>query len=89
MLLQLGGHGVSIAQAEKIRIVTECPLPMQVDGEPVMLQSSTITLSKKNQALMLQADETSQNTYKGLKIISCNYFLCLIGIFMDKKLFYT
>ena len=75
MFLQLGGHGVSIAQARKIRIVTESPLPMQVDGEPAMLQSSEIKISKKNQASMLVADEMSQNTFKALRSLSCNYFL--------------
>jgi diacylglycerol kinase family enzyme len=56
MFLQLGGHGDSIAQASKIRIVTECPLPMQVDGEPVMLQSCEINIEKKNQAFMVLAE---------------------------------
>lgn len=57
MFLQLGGHGDSITQASKIRIVTECPLPMQVDGEPVILQASEIIIERKNQATMLAASE--------------------------------
>ena len=49
----MGGHGDQISQAAKIRIVTEIPLPMQVDGEPVMLLPSEIIIEKKNQTFML------------------------------------
>ncbi len=70
MFLQLGGHGDSITQASKIRIVTESPLPMQVDGEPVMLQSCEITIQKKNQALMVAADENT--TVATTNSCSCN-----------------
>lgn len=57
MFLQMGGRGDQIAQASKIRIVTEIPLPMQVDGEPVMLLPCEILIEKKNQANMLLAAE--------------------------------
>lgn len=53
----MGGRGDQIAQASKIRIVTEIPLPMQVDGEPVMLLPCEILIEKKNQANMLLAAE--------------------------------
>jgi diacylglycerol kinase (ATP) len=75
MFLQLGGHGDSIAQATRLRIVTECPLPMQVDGEPVMLQSSEIIIDKKNQALMVSSDEdASIATIGALASFSCLNF---------------
>lgn len=54
MLIQLGGHGVNIAQASSVRIVTDVPLPMQVDGEPILLTQSEIIIEKKNQASMIQ-----------------------------------
>lgn len=54
MLLQMGGHGSKIAQAKTIRIVTEEPMPMQVDGEPFMLTESEIIIKIKNEALMLE-----------------------------------
>lgn len=57
MFLQMGGHGDHIAQAKKIRIVTEIPLPMQVDGEPVLLQSSEIIIEHMNQSCMVQASD--------------------------------
>jgi hypothetical protein len=53
LFLQLGIKGIPIAQASKIRISTECPLPMQVDGEPILLQASDILVEKKNQVSML------------------------------------
>ena len=53
MFLQMGGHGDHITQASKIRIVTDIPLPMQVDGEPVLLTQSEIIIEKKNQASMI------------------------------------
>lgn len=52
-------HGDHIAQASKIRIVTDIPLPMQVDGEPVLLQPSEIIIERKNQVNMIKADEPS------------------------------
>ncbi|CAF0874198.1 unnamed protein product, partial [Brachionus calyciflorus] len=57
MLLQIGVHGDHITQASKIRIVTASPLPMQVDGEPCLLQSSEIIIEHKNQASMVLASE--------------------------------
>ena len=59
MFLQMGGHGDQISQASKIRIVTEIPLPMQVDGEPVLLLPSEIIIENKNQAYMIQASDES------------------------------
>jgi hypothetical protein len=54
MLLQIGGHGDKITQAERIRIKTNKSMPMQVDGEPVLLKSSEITIKHRNHAFMIQ-----------------------------------
>ena len=72
MFLQLGGHGDSITQASKIRIVTECPLPMQVDGEPVVLQASEIIIERKNQATMLAASDDSAVLNNNTVVTSCS-----------------
>jgi hypothetical protein len=44
ILLQIGGHGDPIAQPSRVRIVTTESLPMQVDGEPFLLQPSEIII---------------------------------------------
>lgn len=53
MWLQVGAHGDTIAQASKVKIVTNSPLPMQVDGEPCMLEPSEILIDLKNQSTMI------------------------------------
>ena len=55
MFIQLGGHGYNIAQASSVRIVTSIPLPMQIDGEPILLAQSEIFIEKKNQASMISS----------------------------------
>lgn len=70
MLLQIGGHGDCITQASKVRIVTDSVLPMQVDGEPVLLQSSEIIIELKNQASMLAAGEDT------LAMVTCVQTSC-------------
>ncbi|XP_014488535.1 PREDICTED: eye-specific diacylglycerol kinase [Dinoponera quadriceps] len=52
-LLQAGGHGTSIAQCSKAKLVTTRTIPMQVDGEACRLLPATITLSLLNKATML------------------------------------
>ena len=72
MLLQIGGHGDHIAQGSKVRIVTTDALPMQVDGEPVILLPSEITIDCKNQASMIAAGEdTSATTICATTVCSC------------------
>ena len=61
MLLQIGGHGDQITQTSKVRIVTDYPLPMQVDGEPVLLTQSEIFIEKKNQASMIAVANEEQS----------------------------
>ena len=53
MFLQMGGHGDHIAQASKIRIVTDIPLPMQIDGEPVLLTQSELIIELNNKKYQL------------------------------------
>lgn len=57
----MGGHADHIAQASRIRIVTDTPLPMQVDGEPVLLTQSEILIEKKNQASMIAVANEEQS----------------------------
>jgi hypothetical protein len=55
MFLQIGRSGDKIAQASKVRLRTRQQIPMQVDGEPVLLEPSEIIIEFKNQALMIEA----------------------------------
>ena len=73
MILQMGGHGDHIAQASKIRIVTDSPLPMQVDGEPVILTQSEIIIEKKNQASMIEVVNEESSVISSLIILRWNY----------------
>lgn len=52
----MGRHGDNIAQGSRIRIVTDAILPMKVDGEPVNLLPSEITVEHRNQVNMIHAD---------------------------------
>jgi diacylglycerol kinase family enzyme len=45
--------GDCLAQAKRIRILTNAPLPMQVDGEPVILQPSEINIELLNKATVI------------------------------------
>lgn len=72
MLLQIGGHGDHIHQGSKIRIVTTDSLPMQVDGEPVILLPSEIIIENKNQASMISAnDDTNGALNSSGSVLSC------------------
>ena len=72
MFLQLGVSGDCVAQASKIRIVTECALPMQVDGEPCLLQASEILIDKLSQSLMIAAtDEPATASSPPAVITAC------------------
>jgi diacylglycerol kinase (ATP) len=53
-LLQVSGMGgQSIAQANRVRIVTSSQLPMQVDGEPCLMEPCEIFIEKRNQVYMI------------------------------------
>ncbi|XP_063052518.1 diacylglycerol kinase zeta isoform X2 [Engraulis encrasicolus] len=52
--LQVGGHGERLCQCRAAILTTSKPIPMQVDGEPCRLAPSTIHITLRNQANMLQ-----------------------------------
>uniref|UniRef100_A0A671T975 Diacylglycerol kinase n=1 Tax=Sinocyclocheilus anshuiensis TaxID=1608454 RepID=A0A671T975_9TELE len=52
--LQVGGHGERLHQCREVVLTTFKTLPVQVDGEPCRLAPSTIRISLRNQANMLQ-----------------------------------
>jgi len=56
MLIQIGAHGDPIAQASKIRLVTDIALPMQIDGEPILLTESELIIEFNNQVTMISAE---------------------------------
>jgi len=58
-LLQLGGTGMPVCQARKVEIEITRAVPMQVDGEPLMINPSVITVDFFNQARMLTKKKTS------------------------------
>ncbi|XP_065193723.1 diacylglycerol kinase zeta-like [Sycon ciliatum] len=52
--LQMGSHGIRLAQCSQAVISTKRVIPAQVDGEPCRLAPSTIVISMRNRACMLQ-----------------------------------
>ncbi|GAB1605773.1 diacylglycerol kinase zeta-like [Argonauta hians] len=52
--VQVGGHGERLIQCQEVKLTTYKTIPMQVDGEPCKLKPSTIIISLKNQANMIQ-----------------------------------
>uniref|UniRef100_A0A673IA88 Diacylglycerol kinase n=1 Tax=Sinocyclocheilus rhinocerous TaxID=307959 RepID=A0A673IA88_9TELE len=52
--LQVGGHGERLHQCREVVLTTFKTLPVQVDGEPCRLAPSTLSISLRNQANMLQ-----------------------------------
>jgi hypothetical protein len=55
VFLHIGGHGEKISQAHTIRIKTKKSMPMQVDGEPVLLKTAEISICRKNKVFMIQS----------------------------------
>ena len=55
MLLQMGRPGDRIGQAREIRIRTIKRLPMQIDGEPVLIEPVDINIKIINKANMIDA----------------------------------
>eukprot|EP00048_Salpingoeca_helianthica_P023925 m.28309 g.28309 ORF g.28309 m.28309 type:complete len:832 (+) comp9075_c0_seq1:33-2528(+) len=52
---QMGlGHALRIAQCSTATIIMSRALPVQIDGEPCVLAPSTITITHKNQVLMVR-----------------------------------
>lgn len=58
-LLQIGGTGIPVAQARQVTITTRRAMPMQVDGEPLLVNPCTVTLSLLNTGNMLARNKTS------------------------------
>ncbi|GIY57796.1 eye-specific diacylglycerol kinase [Caerostris darwini] len=60
-LLQAGGHGSSIAQCKKAKLVTSCTIPVQVDGEPCRLAPSIIEIELLNTVNMIAKTKVKKN----------------------------
>ncbi|KAG9280373.1 diacylglycerol kinase iota isoform X1 [Astyanax mexicanus] len=52
--LQVGGHGERLHQCREVTLTTYKTMPVQVDGEPCRLAPSTLRISLRNQANMVQ-----------------------------------
>ncbi|KAL2103096.1 hypothetical protein ACEWY4_002264 [Coilia grayii] len=52
--LQVGGHGERLHQCREVMLSTCKTLPVQVDGEPCRMAPSTLHISLRNQANMVQ-----------------------------------
>ncbi|XP_076860990.1 diacylglycerol kinase iota isoform X2 [Brachyhypopomus gauderio] len=52
--LQVGGHGERLHQCREVILTTYKTTPVQVDGEPCRLAPSTLRISLRNQANMVQ-----------------------------------
>nr|XP_057922103.1 diacylglycerol kinase iota isoform X4 [Doryrhamphus excisus] len=52
--LQVGGHGERLHQCREVILTTFKTVPVQVDGEPCRLAPSTLRISLRNQANMVQ-----------------------------------
>lgn len=52
-------RGIRIGQASQIQIISQRRIPAQVDGEPWVMQPSTITVTQKNRVPMLQKERKS------------------------------
>ncbi|XP_053506053.1 diacylglycerol kinase iota isoform X2 [Ictalurus furcatus] len=52
--LQVGGHGERLHQCREVILTTYKTVPVQVDGEPCRLAPSTLRISLRNQANMVQ-----------------------------------
>ncbi|XP_060885348.1 diacylglycerol kinase iota isoform X3 [Labrus mixtus] len=52
--LQVGGHGERLHQCREVVLTTYKTVPVQVDGEPCRLSPSTLHISLRNQANMVQ-----------------------------------
>ena len=57
-LLNIGGTGESMCQAEKVEIYTSRSVPMQVDGEPLLVNPFKMNIEFLNSADMLTKKKT-------------------------------
>jgi len=58
-LLQVGGTGEAICQARAVEITTLKAVPMQVDGEPILVNPCTLNIQFHNKANMLTKKKNS------------------------------
>ena len=58
-LLNIGGAGESVCQAKKVEIETSKAVPIQVDGEPILVNPFNLSIQFFNSALMLTKKKTS------------------------------
>ena len=58
-LLNIGGTGESVCQAKKVEIETSIAVPMQVDGEPFLVNPIKMNVEFFNSADMLTKKKTS------------------------------
>ena len=58
-LLNIGGTGESVCQAKKVEIETSRAVPMQVDGEPLLVNPFKMNIEFFNSANMLTKKKTS------------------------------
>ena len=68
-LLYVGGHGDRITQAREVYIKSTQPIPAQVDGEPCLLNPSTISISWKCSANLLvnSSAKREKDRFQGLR----------------------
>uniref|UniRef100_A0A8C2K9N0 Diacylglycerol kinase n=1 Tax=Cyprinus carpio TaxID=7962 RepID=A0A8C2K9N0_CYPCA len=62
--LQVGGHGERLHQCREVVLTTFKTLPVQVDGEPCRLAPSTLRISLRNQANMVQKSKRLPQIHK-------------------------
>ena len=58
-LLHLGGRGEAICQARSVVMITSKPVPVQVDGEPLLVNPFKLRIDHYNSAAMLTKKRTS------------------------------
>ncbi|XP_069187395.1 diacylglycerol kinase zeta isoform X4 [Procambarus clarkii] len=66
-LLQAGGHGTTICQCKRARIITRKTIPMQVDGEAARVNPSIIELTHLNKASMVTKKKAKSVTMPHLE----------------------
>ncbi|KAI0232726.1 Diacylglycerol kinase zeta [Lamellibrachia satsuma] len=65
--LQVGGHGLRLAQCQTVRLTTTKTIPVQVDGEPCKLAPSVVSISLRNRASVIKKPK-----HRGLISIGIN-----------------
>ncbi|TNM91554.1 hypothetical protein fugu_019934 [Takifugu bimaculatus] len=63
--LQVGGHGERLHQCREVVLTTFKTVPVQVDGEPCRLAPSTLRISLRNQANMVQKSKRRTSAWVG------------------------